>query len=76
MSVNHPGFRVVLPLSFASVVVAVVATSVAMGASLSTSALLLLLGTAPLGVALLIASTSAGPTIAEVLHVVDSREGR
>ena len=68
--------RLVVPASFASVVLVIVATSVAMGASLSTSLLLLLLGAAPLGVALLIGSGTAGPTIAEVLHAVDTRESR
>jgi hypothetical protein len=52
----------------------VVACSVMMGARLSTSALLLLLCVAPMGVVLLIGLGAAPPTVAELLHAVDTQK--
>jgi hypothetical protein len=58
-------------------VAAIVVSSVAIGARTSTSALLLLVGALPLGVALLIGFGAPPPTVAELLHTVDSQpEGR
>ena len=50
--------------------------SVAMDARLSTSALLLVLGLAPAGIILLMALGAPPPTVAEVLHAVDSKHSR
>lgn len=47
---------------------AIIACSVALGASLSTSALLLVLGVAPAGVMLLVGFGAPPPTVAEILH--------
>jgi multisubunit Na+/H+ antiporter MnhG subunit len=54
----------------------VVAFSVASGASLSTSALLLAIGLAPPVVMRLIGAGAPSPTVAEILHSVDAKDGR
>jgi len=59
---------------FAAVAV-FVAWSVAVGARLTTSALLLALGIAPVVVMMFIAGGAPSPTVAEILHSVDA-EGR
>jgi hypothetical protein len=52
-------------------VAAIIAGSVAMGARLSTTALLLALGLAPAGIVLLIGLGAPPPTVAEVLYTVN-----
>ena len=55
----------------------IVASSVAMDARLSTSALLLLIGVAPAVVMVLIgAGAVPSPTMAEILRSVDAKDGR
>jgi hypothetical protein len=53
-----------------------IATSVAMGATLSTSALLFVLGTAPVAVMVLIRAGAPSPTVAEILHEVNVDDRR
>lgn len=53
----------------------VVGSSVAMDARLSTSALLLVIGLAPAVVILLIGGAPS-PTVAEILHAANARDGR
>jgi hypothetical protein len=61
---------------FAAVAV-IVAWSMAMDARLSTSALLLLIGVAPAVVMVLIrAGAAPSPTVAEILHSVNAKDGR
>ena len=54
---------------------ATVAISVAMQANVSTTALLLALGVAPALVMLLIAAGAPPPTVAEILHAVETKDG-
>ena len=54
----------------------VIACSVAAGAGLSTSALVLALGVAPVGVMLLIGFGASPPTVAEILHSVNAKDDR
>ena len=54
----------------------IVAASVAMGANLSTSALLLVLGVAPGMVMAALANGAPSPTVAEILHAVEMKDGR
>jgi hypothetical protein len=56
--------------------VGVIATSVAMGATVSTSALLLVLGAAPAVVMVLIRAGAPSPTVAEILHAVNADDRR
>ena len=51
-----------------------IATSVAMDARLSTSALLFVLGAAPAVVMVLIRAGAPAPTVAEILHSVNGDE--
>jgi hypothetical protein len=60
---------------FAAVAV-IVAWSVGVDAKLSTSALLLVVGMAPAIVMLLIQAGAASPTVAEILHTVNAKDGR
>src|SRR5262249_45715168 len=60
---------------FAAVAV-IVAWSVALDARLSTSALLLLIGVAPAVVMVLIGPSAPAPTVAEILHSVNTTDGR
>ena len=60
---------------FAAVAV-IVAWSVAMDARLSTSALLLLIGVAPVAVMVLLGASAPSPTVAEILHSVNAKDGR
>jgi hypothetical protein len=53
-----------------------IATSVAMGATLSTSALLFVLGVAPAVVIVLIRGGAPSPTVAEILHTVNADDRR
>lgn len=54
----------------------IVAVSIAMGANVSTTALLLALGIAPAIVALLIARGASSPSVAEILYSVETKDGR
>ena len=62
-------------LWFATLAIAV-AASVAMGAALSTSALLLVLGIAPAIVMIFVGGPEPAPTVAEIIYAVDSKQGR
>ena len=58
-------------------VAGLIACSVAMGASVATSSLVLVVGASSMGVALLIGLGAPSPTVAEVLYAVNKpREGR
>ena len=60
-----------------AVVAVIIAWSVAMDARISTSALLLLIGVAPAVVMVLIrAGAAPSPTVAEILHSVNAKDGR
>ncbi len=50
--------------------------SVALGARLSTTALLVALGVAPGSVIALLASGAPSPTVAQILHAVETKDGR
>ena len=54
----------------------IVAVSNAMGANVSTTALLFVLGVAPALVALLIGGGAPSPSVAEILHAVETKDGR
>jgi len=69
---NEARMRLLSGLWLAVVAVAVV-SSMALGARLSTSALLLVLGVAPVAIGLLIGVGVPRPTVAEVLHAVNTR---
>ncbi len=59
-----------------TVVAIVLAWSVGVDARLSTSAILLVIGVAPAVVMLLIQAGSPSPTVAEILHAVNAKDGR
>jgi hypothetical protein len=52
----------------------IVTISVAMGASLSTTSLLFALGVAPGAVMAMLRAGASSPTVAEILHTVDSKD--
>ncbi|HEV3059087.1 MAG TPA: hypothetical protein VGY48_12625 [Vicinamibacterales bacterium] len=54
--------------------VVIVASSVAMGARLSTSAFLLVVCAVPMGVMLLIGLSAPSPTVAEILYSVNNKQ--
>ena len=54
----------------------IVAASMAMGANLSTTALLLALGIAPAIVIALLAHSEPSPSVADILHPVETKDGR
>lgn len=55
----------------------IITLSVAVGASLFSTALLIVLCAAPLGVALIIGLGAPSPTVAQLLHAVNTpKEGR
>jgi hypothetical protein len=58
-----------------AVLALVVTVSTAMAASLSTTMLLAALGVAP-GIVLAMLKERASPTVAEILHSVDAKDGR
>jgi hypothetical protein len=59
-----------------AILAAIIVGSVAMGASLSTTVLLLALGVAPAVIMLLIRGNGPSQTVAEILHSVDTKDGR
>ena len=69
-------FRVWLPGGWGAIVATIVGVSVATGADLSTTALLLLLGVSPAIVMGLLAGGAPSPTVAEILHRVETKDGR
>ena len=71
-----PVFRSWLIGGWLAVVALTVVVSVAMDAKLSTTAFLLALGVAPALVIMLIAGGASAPTVAQILHSVDTKEGR
>jgi hypothetical protein len=54
----------------------IVAASVAMGADVSTTALLLALGVAPAIVTVLIAGGTPSPSVTQILYAVDTKDRR
>ncbi len=54
----------------------IVASSMALGAAVSTVVALLVLGLTPLLVMLLLGASAAQPTVAEILHSVNGKDGR
>ena len=62
--------------SWLAAVALIVAASMAMGANLSTTALLLALGIAPAIVIALLAHGTPSPSVAQILHSVESKDGR
>ena len=63
-------------LGWLAAVGVVVASSVFMDANLSTSALLLAIGVAPLVVIMFIRAGAPSPSVTEVLHSVTTKDGR
>ena len=57
-------------------VMIIVAASVAIGAHLSTTAVLLVLGIAPAIVVAMLAHGQPSPTVAQILHSVETKEDR
>ena len=62
--------------AWAGTVAIIVAASVVLGASLSTSALLLALGIAPAFVLALLAHGQPSATVGQILHSVETKDGR
>ena len=54
----------------------IVAASMTMGANLSTTALLLALGTAPAIVIAFLAHGQPSPSVAQILHTVETKDDR
>ena len=54
----------------------IVAASVAVGANLSTTALLLAVGVAPAVVVALLAHGQPAPTVGQIIHSVETKDGR
>jgi hypothetical protein len=57
-----------------AVVAVTVVSSMALGAHMSTSALLLVLGVAPVAIGLILGVGVPKPTVAEVLHAINTRQ--
>ena len=68
-------FRTWLIGGWIAILAVIVAVSVSMGANLSTTSLLLALGAAPAAVMSALKGTSS-PTVAEILHAVETKDGR
>jgi len=62
--------------AWVATVAVVVGISLAIGANVSTTVLLLALGIAPAVVMALLSGGAASPTVAEILHGVDAKDGR
>jgi hypothetical protein len=74
---NNLSRRLLVGSVWIAAVVAIVASSVAAGASLSTSALLLVVCMLPIGVALIMRFGAPPPIVAELLYAVNTeKEGR
>jgi hypothetical protein len=69
-------FRTWLIAGWISTVAVIVAVSMAMGANLSTTSLLLALGVAPAAVMAVLRSSASSPTVAEILRAVETKDGR
>ena len=69
------GLRSLIVGGWITALAAIVAISVAMQANVSTTALLLALGVAPALVMLLMAAGAPPPTVAEILHAVETKDG-
>ncbi len=54
----------------------IIAFSVVIGATLSTTVLLLAIGVAPAVIMVLLGGDGPSPTVAEILHSVDTKDGR
>ena len=73
----NKGFRVSwLTGGWMAVVAIIVAMSMAMGAKISTTALLLALGVAPGIVIALLAQSAPSPSVADILHSVEKNDRR
>ena len=68
------GFGWLIASSIAAAIIMV--ASVAMGASISTTMLLVALGAAPGVVVALLAKDAASPSVAQILHSVQTKDGR
>jgi hypothetical protein len=71
---NHKSRMWIVGGAWVAAMATIVAYSVAVGARLSTSALLLVICAVPMGVALLIGFGAPSPTVAELLYVVDTKK--
>lgn len=72
---SHPSRSVLLGGWFVLLAI-IVGASIAMDANLSTTALVLALSVAPAIVTLLIAGGAPSPSVAEILHAVDTKDRR
>lgn len=73
---NHQTRMWVLGIGWLAAVLAIVGSSVAVGANLSTSALLFVVCTAPLALVRLIGFGAPPPTVAEVLYAANTPTDR
>jgi hypothetical protein len=71
---NNSSRMMLISGSWLGVVAVIVAISVALGARLSTSALLVVICAVPVGVALVIGFGPPPPTVAELLYSADSKK--
>ena len=69
------GLRSLIVGGWITTLAAIVAISVAMQANVSTTALLFALGVSPALVMLLMAAGAPAPTVAEILHAVETKDG-
>ena len=58
-----------------AVAAVIVASSLAIQARLSTTLLVLMIGSGPFVVMVVLGKSAAGPTVAEILHSVESEDG-
>ena len=72
----NPDLRFWLLGGWGAIVATIVGASVATGANLSTTALLLVLGVSPAVVALLVAGGAPSPSVAAILYEVETRRER
>ena len=73
---NHNVLRSSLIVGGLATLAAIAGVSVAMDANLSTTALLLALGAAPAIVMALMKIGAPAPTVAQILHAVETTDGR
>ena len=74
--VNAPFRSSWLLVAWLLAVMMIVAASMAMGANLSTTAVLLALGIAPVIVIVLLAHSEPSPSVAQMLRPGDTKDGR